>query len=195
MITRGRRAEALRQGRSSGPIILLMALCLVPYALAEGDAARGKELFKTCAGCHNTANDERKMGPSLRTLFGKVTLRNGKHVDDENVREIVLEGFNGMPSFRYSFRPAEIDDVMAYLHTLTGKPVEARTGEGEKYFRAYCMRCHNPDSRTAVGPDLRGRFQTEWMEMLKDGHAGAPALNEWLDAPSRQALSNFLKTY
>jgi cytochrome c2 len=170
-------------------------LWLAAEALAQGDAARGRELFKTCAGCHNTVNDERKMGPSLRTLFGKVTLRNGKHVDDDNVREIVLDGFNGMPSFRYSFRPAEIDDVMAYLHTLTGKPVAAASGAGEKYFRAYCLRCHNPDARTATGPDLRGHFKAEWMDMLDDGHAGAPALKEWLDAPSRQALAEFLKKY
>jgi cytochrome c2 len=174
---------------------VVVALCVTGSAFAQGDTARGKELFKTCAGCHNTANDERKMGPSLRTLFGKVTLRNGKHVDDDNVREIVLDGFNGMPPFRYSFRPAEIDDVMAYLHTLTGKPTEAASGEGEKFFRAYCMRCHNPDSRTAAGPDLRGRFRAEWIDMLNEGHAGAPALKEWLDAPSRLALADFLKKY
>ena len=57
----------------------LLIIFVLSVAVAEGDAAKGKELFQTCAGCHNTANDDRKMGPSLRTLFGKVTLRNGKH--------------------------------------------------------------------------------------------------------------------
>ena len=70
-------------------LLLILALWA---ALADGDAAKGKVLFQSCAGCHNTASDDRKMGPSLRTLFGKVTLRNGKHVDDANVREIVVEG-------------------------------------------------------------------------------------------------------
>ena len=119
----------------------------------------------------------------------------GSRADDANVRAIVLDGFNGMPSFRYSFRPAEIDDVMAYLHTLTGKPVEARTGEGEKYFRAYCMRCHNPDSRTAVGPDLRGRYRPEWPGIVEDGHSGAPPLKEWLDEAAERKLMEFLKTF
>jgi cytochrome c2 len=164
-------------------------------ALAEGDAVKGKSLFQTCAGCHNTTNDARKMGPSLRTLFGKVTLRNGKHTDDDNVREIILDGFNGMPSFRYNFRPAEIDDLMTYLHTLTGKPVQADAPDGEKYFRSYCLRCHNPDSRTATGPDLRGRFRPDWMDLVDKGHAGAPALNEWLDAAARQALADYLKSW
>jgi mono/diheme cytochrome c family protein len=100
-----------------------------------------------------------------------------------------------MPSFRYSFLPAEIDDLMAYLHTLTGKPVQAEAGNGEKYFKAFCLRCHNPDSRTSAGPDLRGGFKPEWMEMLNNGHAGAPALKTWLDSPSRQALAAYLKKY
>jgi cytochrome c2 len=174
--------------------VLISVLIAVP-AFGDGDAAKGRELFITCAGCHSVADDQRKMGPSLRTLFGKVTLRNGKHADDENVREIVLDGFNGMPSFRYSFRPAEINDLMAYLHTLTGRPAETRTSDGEKYFRSFCFRCHNPDSRTATGPDLRGRFSPEWLPLIDEGHAGSPPLKEWLDSPARQVLIDYLKKY
>jgi mono/diheme cytochrome c family protein len=135
------------------------------------------------------------MGPSLRSLFGKVTLRNGKHADDENVREIILEGFNGMPSFRYSFRPAEIDDLMAYLHTLTGKPADAEIPPGAAYFKAYCLRCHNPDSRTSTAPDLRGRYKPENAALIEDGHAGAPALKAWLQDNERRILLEYLKTY
>jgi len=174
--------------------VLTLILALTA-ALADGDAVKGKTLFQTCAGCHNIANDDRKMGPSLRTLFGKVTLRNGKHADDANVREIVLDGFNGMPSFRYAFSPGEIDDLMAFLHTLTGKPVPAAAGKSESYFRAYCQACHNPDSRNAAAPDLRGRFKPEWAALIDEGHAGAPPLKEWLDGTARQALLDYLKTY
>jgi cytochrome c len=176
---------------------LALILCLLAgHAFAAGDAVKGKELFQTCAGCHAVDSDQRKMGPSLRSLFGRVTLRNGKHADDENVRSVILDGFNGMPPFRYSFRPAEIDDLMAYLHTLTGKPAGAESdAPGAQYFRAYCLRCHNPDSRTSAGPDLRGRFQTDWLSKIESGHSGAPPLKEWLDASSRQALIEYLKTY
>ncbi len=174
----------------------LLALILVgTSAFAAGNAANGKELFRTCSGCHNTANDQKKTGPSLRSLFGKVTLRNGKRADDANVREIVRDGFNGMPSFGYSFRPAEMDDLMAYLHTLTGKPAEAAVTAGEKYFTAYCVRCHNPESRTAAGPDLHGRFRPESVPLIEEGHHGSPALKDWLDEPARQALIDYLKTY
>jgi cytochrome c2 len=167
----------------------------VAVAFGAGDAEKGRELFRSCQGCHNTSTDERKMGPSLRSLFGKVTLRNGRHADDENVRAIVLDGFNGMPSFRYSFRPAEIDDLMAYLHTLTGKPASGDSEPGAAYFKAYCLRCHNPDSRTAVGPDLRQQFKPEWMPLVEEGHAGAPALKDWLGEKERQQLLEFLKQY
>lgn len=173
----------------------LLLIFALSAAFADGDAAKGKVLFQTCAGCHNTASDDRKMGPSLRTLFGKVTLRNGKHVDDANVREIVAEGYNGMPSFGYSFRPAEMDDLMAYLHTLTGKPAPAASGKGESYFRAFCLRCHNPDSKSAAGPDLRAGFKPEWAALIDEGHGGAPPLKEWLDDAARQALLDYLKTY
>jgi mono/diheme cytochrome c family protein len=100
-----------------------------------------------------------------------------------------------MPSFGYSFRPAEIDDLMAYLHTLTGKPAQAASGKGEGYFRAYCVRCHNPDSRSATGPDLRGTYKPEWAALIDEGHGGAPPLKEWLDDAARQALLDYLKTY
>ena len=174
---------------------VLLTAMLAASAFAAGDPVKGKELFRTCAGCHNVDNDQRKMAPSLRTLFGKVTLRNGKHVDDANVREIVLEGFNGMPPFGSSFRPSEIEDLMAYLHTLTGKPAVAETKAGQSYFTAYCIRCHNPDSRTSPGPALQGRFKAESVELIEEGHGGAPPLKEWLDEPSRKALFEFLKTY
>jgi len=177
-----------------------MAPLALMMLLLAGDPTRGKELFRSCSGCHNTESDERKMAPSLRSLFGKVTLRNGKRVDAENVRAIILEGYNGMPAFPYSFRPAEMDDLLAYLQTLRGKPVMKAESVGETLFRAQCVRCHDPASRTSAGPDLRGKFRVEWIPLVEDGHGGTPPLNapplkEWLDESSRKALFEHLKTY
>ena len=163
------------------PVLILL------LAAAGGDVSNGRELFRSCSGCHNVDNDQRKMGPSLRTLFGKVTLHNGLHVDDRNVRDLILDGYNGMPSFRYSFRPSEIDDLMAYLHTLTGKPPQNSATPGEAIFHAYCVRCH--------AADLHGKFKLESIVPIEEGHKGAPAMNEWLDEPSRKALFEYLKTY
>src|SRR5262249_10216882 len=92
-------APRLHQDRTPGAVKALLIL-LSFVTLWGADASKGKELFRSCSGCHNTESDEKKMGPSLRTLFGKVNLRNGQRVNDDNVRELILEGFNGMPSFR-----------------------------------------------------------------------------------------------
>jgi cytochrome c2 len=172
--------------RLAAPLILLTLAA--PRLRAEGDPDKGKALFQTCAGCHNVSTDARKMGPSLRSLFGRVTLRNGKHADDENVRAIVLDGYNGMPSFRYSFKPEEIDDLMAYLHTLKARPEPAAaSSEGAAYFKAWCARCHKPE-------DLRGRYQPDWLPLIANGHHGAPPLKDWLDPEARQTLATYLKT-
>ena len=54
-------------------------------------------MFQSCASCHNVLTDARKSGPSLRTLYGKVRLINGKRTTDDNVLNLILEGYNGMP--------------------------------------------------------------------------------------------------
>src|ERR1700754_4351039 len=105
-------------------IAIFAIVFLVPTAFAAGDAAKGKELFVTCAGCHNIDSDRRKMAPSLRSLFGKVTLRNGKRATEENVRAIVLDGYNSMPPFRNNLTAEQADDLMAFLLTLKAKPAE-----------------------------------------------------------------------
>lgn len=164
-------------------------------APAEGDPAKGKILFASCSGCHAIDSDQRKMGPSLRSLFGRVTLRNGKRADDANVRELILEGFNGMPSFRYSFRPAELEDLLAFLHTLKAPPAPASAANnGEGLFRAFCLRCHDAASRTAPGPDLRGRYSDDWPKIVNEGHAGAPPMNEWMDEAARNSLLGYLRS-
>lgn len=182
--------------------MLTLALTVFLFAaeVHTPDAARGKELFRSCSACHNTETDDRRMGPSLRTLFGRVTLRNGKRVDKETVRTIVTDGYNGMPSFQYSFKPEEMDDLLAYLQTLRGHLIPKTETPGETLFRAQCQRCHDPAIRTSPGPDLRGLFKPEWVALVEEGHGGpppltAPPLKDWLGEPSRRALFNWLMSY
>jgi cytochrome c2 len=188
--------------------IAILALTLLPSAaFAAGDAAKGKELFVTCAGCHNIDSDRRKMAPSLRSLFGKVTLRNGKRATEENVRAIVLDGYNSMPPFRYNFTAEQADDLMAFLLTLKAKPTEPEVSAEAAAFNSYCMSCHNPELRGERGPVLRGLFQREKLAngepvseksvraLIDEGHAKAPAFASWLDEPTRQKILAYLKTY
>ena len=187
--------------------LITAALLSCSPLFPAGDAVKGKELFTTCAGCHSIDTDRRRSAPSLRSLFGKVTLRNGKRATEENVRDIVLDGYNQMPPFRYNFRPEQMDDLMAFLMTLKAKPEETETTPEAAAFTAYCMSCHNPQLRGERGPVLRGLFQREKLTngeavnektvraLIDQGHAKAPAFESWLDESTRQKILAFLKSY
>jgi cytochrome c len=83
-----------------------------------GNAAKGKMDFEMCAGCHATDSDEVIVGPSLKVLFKRAKLKNGKPVNDANVREMINSGGNGMPPFGDSLSDQDKSDIIAYLKTL-----------------------------------------------------------------------------
>ena len=99
-------------------LALALGLATVAPAQKKGDAAKGKEVFEQCAVCHNTDNDEKKVGPSLKGLYKHDKLKSGKKVTDENVKALINAGGNGMPSYNEMLSDAEKADVIAYLHTL-----------------------------------------------------------------------------
>src|SRR5688572_1022539 len=83
-----------------------------------GDVAKGKETFEQCAACHNVDTDEKKMGPSLKGLYKKEKLANGKKVSDAAVKAVINEGGNGMPAYADLLSDEEKANVIAYLKTL-----------------------------------------------------------------------------
>ena len=87
-------------------------------AADKEDAAKGKEVFDQCSVCHNTDTDEKKIGPSLKGLFKRATLKNGKKVTVENVKAMINAGGNGMPSYADLLSEQEKTNVIAYLKTL-----------------------------------------------------------------------------
>ena len=93
-------------------------LVLNGVARAAGDATKGKEVFEQCGMCHNVDTDKKKMGPSLKGLFKRAKLKNGKPVTEANVKAIINAGGNGMPPYADTLSPKEKDDVVAYLKTL-----------------------------------------------------------------------------
>ena len=88
------------------------------FAADKGDPAKGKEVFEQCGVCHNTATDDKKIGPSLKGLFKHPTLKNGQKVTEDNVKAFINKGGNGMPSYADLLSDAEKADLMAYLKTL-----------------------------------------------------------------------------
>jgi cytochrome c2 len=109
--------------------VLCASLLLAGVALAEekktaakGDAAKGKEIFEQCAACHSADTDEKLLGPSLKGLFKREKLTNGKPVTEANVLAIINSGAETdkgvMPPYKDLLSDEEKANVLAYLKTL-----------------------------------------------------------------------------
>jgi cytochrome c2 len=101
---------------SSGCAAVLLAGRLL--AQGGGDAAKGKDVFEQCGVCHNVDTDEKKIGPSLKGLYKRGKLKNGKPVNDDNVLKMINTGGNGMPAYADTLSDQEKKDVIAYLKTV-----------------------------------------------------------------------------
>ncbi len=112
----------VRRSHSTYSLLLTTSLVIILGAArlqaAAGDAAKGKDVFEQCSVCHNADTDEKKMGPSLKGLFKKDKLVNGKKVSDASVIEQINNGGNGMPAYGDMLSQEEKDNLIAYLKTL-----------------------------------------------------------------------------
>lgn len=87
-------------------------------AAQTGDAGKGKEVFEQCAACHSADTDEKKTGPSLKGLYKRGKMHNGKAVTDASVTAVINAGGNGMPPYVDLLSDEEKADVLAYIKTL-----------------------------------------------------------------------------
>ena len=79
---------------------------------------RGRQLFQAnCAVCHNAYKNEPLQGPPLVNLYKK-DLPSGKPPLDRHVRESIMLGRNTMPAFNLLLTNDQVNDLIAYLHTL-----------------------------------------------------------------------------
>jgi cytochrome c len=84
----------------------------------RASVSRGKEVFGQCSGCHSAETGEKKAGPSLKGLFQRSKLRNGKAVTESNIRSRIDQGGDGMPAFSDQLSDKEKIDLISYLKTL-----------------------------------------------------------------------------
>jgi cytochrome c len=91
----------------------------IPMNGAAGDAKKGKAVFaENCDMCHNADSTEVKVGPGLKGLFKRAKLGTGKAVNEANVLSTINNGGDTMPPFADVLKPADKDNVIAYLKTL-----------------------------------------------------------------------------
>ncbi len=81
--------------------------------------AHGRRVFEQrCQECHFAYISRSLHGPSLQGLYKKQAMTSGIPVNDERVREIVVLGRSKMPAFGRVLTEQQVDDLLAYLHTL-----------------------------------------------------------------------------
>jgi quinohemoprotein ethanol dehydrogenase len=100
--------------------IFAFGLATTVRAGGAGDAAKGKDTFEgnMCAQCHNVTGAEGGVGPTMKGLFKRKTLKNGNPVNDANVLGQINKGGGGMPPYESTLSADDKANVLAYLHSL-----------------------------------------------------------------------------
>ena len=77
----------------------------------------GAGVFDTsCVVCHNLTS-EAKVGPGLAGMFEKESLPNGETVNDENLKEWILNGGGAMPGIPLA--DEQLEALIAFLKDAT----------------------------------------------------------------------------
>src|SRR4051812_40734768 len=91
----------------------------VPLAELTAQQAHGHTVFQTrCAVCHYDRREGPLHGPALVGVFKKKELPSGTPANDDRVTNTILHGRNLMPAAGSGMEQNELDDLLAYLHTL-----------------------------------------------------------------------------
>jgi mono/diheme cytochrome c family protein len=111
----------------AGALTLVM-ICGCDVELRKSDAelglnprqAAGRKIYdQYCDRCHEPYSTKGKKGPGLEGMFQNKYLRlSGLPANDERVTDIIRLGRNEMPAFSQTLNQQQIDDLLAYLHTL-----------------------------------------------------------------------------
>jgi mono/diheme cytochrome c family protein len=82
--------------------------------------AVGRRVFDDrCARCHEAYSSRGKKGPGLGGLFKQQYLsKSGLPANDEQVGDIIRDGRTDMPAYGEVLTQKQMEDLMAYLHTL-----------------------------------------------------------------------------
>lgn len=81
--------------------------------------AAGRRVYKLyCAICHSAYSSKGQKGPGLKGLFKKQYLPSGLIASDQFVEQTIVHGRNMMPPLGNSLTQRQLEDLIAYLHTL-----------------------------------------------------------------------------
>ena len=116
-------------------IVAALVLCLVIATLAGCDVERrksdaelglnpqqaaGRKIYDNyCDRCHRPYSTKGKKGPGLLGVFKHQYLpQTGLPATDERVTDIIRNGRPDMPGYSQVLSAQDIQDLLAYMHTL-----------------------------------------------------------------------------
>ena len=81
--------------------------------------AVGRRIYDAeCLRCHSAYSGSGKNGPSLQGIFRRPYMPSGTPANDERMRDVILMGRPMMPGLRGQLTDSQLQDLLAYLHTL-----------------------------------------------------------------------------
>jgi mono/diheme cytochrome c family protein len=178
--------DFLLKAETADDSVIEEVLALTPV-IADGEAS----FTSRCSGCHNT-DGSANIGPSLSEWIGTAT--------DEETLTVIIEGINGMPSFR--LEPQELADILGWMKDAFGgepaqDPALTLTGDpatGATVFSDNCAVCHNSNGDPGpVGTSMRAWVSTNPKDSTLDAlREGRPPAMPSFDSLEDQALADLL---
>src|SRR6266567_8898111 len=118
-----------RQPQAAGLLLLLFLTCSgCEVERRRSDAelgltpqqASGRHIYdQYCDRCHAAYSSKDRKGPSLKGVFRRQYLGvSGMPANDDRVTDIIRLGRNKMDGFGQVLTQEQINDLLAYLHTL-----------------------------------------------------------------------------
>jgi mono/diheme cytochrome c family protein len=86
----------------------------------NGQQAAGRKIYDAeCDRCHEPYSSRGRKGPSLKGVFQhKYLSLSGLPANDDRVTDIIRMGRNEMPAYSQKLSAQDVQDLLAYLHTL-----------------------------------------------------------------------------
>ncbi len=106
-------------------LLLLLTACTMERRKSDAELglneqqARGRRVYdQHCIRCHEPYSSREIQGPSLHGIFKKEQFPSGIKASDERMIDIIEMGKSKMPSFHNALTQQQMQDLLAYLHTL-----------------------------------------------------------------------------
>ena len=192
------REEMQRAQRQYAPIYAAFAgRSIVELARDPGAVALGRSLFaNTCINCHGS---DARGAPGFPDLTDNDWLYGG--APDDIVKSITFGREGVMPPLGAALGPEGVEDVVAYVRSLSGHPAPPDKVAAGKARFVLCAACHGPDGKgnPAIGSKnltddiwLYGGSPATLRKTVTDGRHGKMPAHQWLGEDRIRLLAAYV---